>query len=246
MMHEREKSDTAVVAVKPANKAGATIAAAAESGEPRAGPQLSQNSRPRSRREPDRGDRLRARNLLASLPARTTVTFRAPDKAEKPKLHILAIGINDYVDQGSASQADRGHFPPLKLAVSDAKAFAAKMRAAGAGLYGEVHATEALDADATAANLDRIVSKMSARMGPRDTFVLFAAAHGTSRAGRFYLIPQDYQGGSDPKALTRRAIILLDTCELGALVSGYTKSRTDVAASEAAIGACTRRRAARC
>jgi group II intron reverse transcriptase/maturase len=36
MMHEREKSDTAVVAVKPANKAGASIAAAAESGEPRA------------------------------------------------------------------------------------------------------------------------------------------------------------------------------------------------------------------
>ena len=34
MMHEREKSDTAVVAVKPTNKAGAT---AAESVEPRAG-----------------------------------------------------------------------------------------------------------------------------------------------------------------------------------------------------------------
>jgi len=33
-MHEREKSDTAVVAVKPANKAGAT---AAEPEEPRAG-----------------------------------------------------------------------------------------------------------------------------------------------------------------------------------------------------------------
>jgi RNA-directed DNA polymerase len=34
MMHEREKSDTAVVAVKPTNKAGAT---AAEPVEPRAG-----------------------------------------------------------------------------------------------------------------------------------------------------------------------------------------------------------------
>jgi RNA-directed DNA polymerase len=37
MMHEREKSDTAVVAVKPTNKAGASIAAAAELVEPRAG-----------------------------------------------------------------------------------------------------------------------------------------------------------------------------------------------------------------
>ena len=37
MMHEREKSDTAVVAVKPTNKAGASIATAAEPVEPRAG-----------------------------------------------------------------------------------------------------------------------------------------------------------------------------------------------------------------
>jgi RNA-directed DNA polymerase len=37
VMHEREKSDTAVVAVKPMNKAGASIAAAAEPVEPRAG-----------------------------------------------------------------------------------------------------------------------------------------------------------------------------------------------------------------
>jgi hypothetical protein len=34
----------------------------------------------------------------------------------------------------------------------------------------------------------------------------------------------------------RRALILLDTCESGALVSGYSKSRTDVPASEAAVG----------
>jgi hypothetical protein len=37
MMHEREKSDTAVVAVKPTNKAGASVAVAAEPVEPRAG-----------------------------------------------------------------------------------------------------------------------------------------------------------------------------------------------------------------
>ena len=39
-------------------------------------------------------------NLLASLPARTTVKFTGPADKTKPKLHILAIGINDYVDQG--------------------------------------------------------------------------------------------------------------------------------------------------
>src|SRR5262249_23712903 len=82
---------------------------------------------------------------------------------------------------------------------------------------------------------------------------LFAAAHGTSKNGRFYLIPQDYQGG--PGALEQRAIgqdqlqdwlanrikakralILLDTCESGALVAGYLRSRTEEAASEARVG----------
>lgn len=191
-------------------------------------------------------------NLLASLPARATINFRAPANAVKPQLHVLAIGINSYVDKGGNNT---GHFPPLKLAVTDAKAFAAQMRQAGSGLYSKVDVAEALDTAATAAGLDRIVAQLAARISPRDTFVLFAAAHGTSRDGRFYLIPQDYQGGIDPAALAghaidqarlqdwvanrikaRRAIILLDTCESGALVSGYTKSRTDVPASEAAVG----------
>jgi hypothetical protein len=34
----------------------------------------------------------------------------------------------------------------------------------------------------------------------------------------------------------KKAIILLDTCESGALVGGYTRSRIDVPASEAAVG----------
>jgi WD40 repeat protein len=195
------------------------------------------------------------RNLLASVPARTTIVVKLPTDAVKPKLHVLAIGINAYVDKGAPPPAVSGSFPPLSLAVSDARAFAAEMRKAGAGQYGEVLVAEALDADAASASLDEIIERMSARINPRDTFVLFAAAHGISREGRFYLIPQDYQGGNDPDALAkgaigqerlqdwvgnrikaRKAMIFLDTCESGALVSGYTKARTEAPASEAAIG----------
>jgi len=90
---------------------------------------------------------------------------------------------------------------------------------------------------------------------PQDTFILFAAAHGYSHDGRFYLIPQDYDGGIDPEALrtraigqndlqdwlanaikAKRAIVLLDTCESGALVSGIARSRFDVPASDASVG----------
>jgi hypothetical protein len=198
-----------------------------------------------------------ARNLLASFPAQTMITYTGSTDAAKPKLHILAIGINAYHDRGwtPPGAARPEYFPPLSLAVGDAKSLALELRKAGEGLYGEVRVRTAVDAEATLAGLDGIVREMSADIGPRDTFVLFAAAHGYSNDGHFYLIPQDYEGGTDPDALTRsaisqerlqdwianrvnakKALILLDTCESGALTNGYAHSRIDAPASEAAIG----------
>jgi tetratricopeptide (TPR) repeat protein len=197
------------------------------------------------------------RNLLASLPAQTTITYTAPTDKSKPKLYVLAIGINKYVDRGGIApgETETKLFPPLKLAVDDAKALSAALQGAGQGLYAEVRVRTVLDREATAPKLDAIVTQMSAEIQPRDTFVLFAAAHGYSNEGRFYLIPQDYQGGPNPKALAghaidqlrlqdwianrikaKNALILLDTCESGALTSGFARSRFDGPASEAGVG----------
>jgi hypothetical protein len=182
-----------------------------------------------------------ATNLLASLPARTTIKFTGPQDRTKPKLHILAIGIDAYVEQ------------PLGLAVKDAKVFAVSMQKAAAGLYQEVRVTFALDKDATRDHLEKVVDSVAAQIHPRDSFILFAAGHGTAENGRFYFIPQDYRSGLDDLAQTaigqdrlqdwlanrikaRRAIILLDTCESGALVGGHARSRADAPASEAAVG----------
>ena len=91
---------------------------------------------------------------------------------------------------------------------------------------------------ATRDNLEKLIGKISAEVHPRDSFILFAAGHGTSENGRFYFIPQDYQGGPGHLAQraigqdrlqdwlanrikAKRAIILLDTCESGALVAGH-------------------------
>jgi WD40 repeat protein len=197
------------------------------------------------------------RNLLSSSPARTTVKFTGTAGAVKPTLHVLAIGINAYMDKGwnQPDSAETLALPRLNLAVNDAKAVAAAFKKAGAGQYADVKVTEALDADATVAGLEQIIERMATEINPRDTVVLFAAAHGISDNGHFYLIPQDYDGGTNPASLQKRAIgqdklqdwvanriraqktiLLLDTCESGALVGGYTHSRTDVPASEAAIG----------
>jgi hypothetical protein len=147
------------------------------------------------------------------------------------------------------------YFEPLKLAVTDAQAFGDSVKRAGGSLYADVHVTTVTDGEATRENLPKVIDRIAADVHPRDTFVLFAAAHGFSVDGRYYLIPQDYEGGPNPEALATRAIdqsmlqdwlanrikakkalILLDTCESGALVGGYARSRTDAAVSEAALG----------
>jgi uncharacterized caspase-like protein len=184
------------------------------------------------------------RNLLASLPVSTTVTWDAPANQPKPKLFVIAVGINAYNDPV---------FPKLSYAVDDAKGFGAAVRAAGQGLYDTVDVTYVLDRDATADGLEQIVTKVGGRMHPRDVFVFLAAAHGKSENGRFHLIPQDYRSvsgrfttagtiGQDKlqdwfanRIKARRGLILLDTCESGALVASRP-SGADLGNSEAAMG----------
>lgn len=190
---------------------------------------------------------------MASLPAQATIAYTGPSRSAKPNLYVLAIGINQYVDRGDGET----YFPKLNYAVADAKAFAEEMKKAGEGLYGKVMVRKALDEQATRTGLDRIVQEVAAEIQPRDTFVLFAAGHGysTKQEGRYYLIPRDYQGGTNPMALASRAIgqdslqdwvanrikakkaiILLDTCRSGALTAGYTRSRIDERPTEAGVG----------
>ncbi len=195
-------------------------------------------------------------NLLASTPARTTVKLDRANETEKPTLHVLAIGINSYVDEGSPMAGGKVvGFLPLS---------SCRQRRQGAGGCYEACWRRCL----CRRQGDRVIGRPRVglwrsvghrpngiQINPRDTFVLFAAAHGVSQDGTFYTIPQDYDGGVDPAALQTRAIsqshlqdwlvnrikakrsvLLLDTCELGALVSGYCRSRAEGAVSDAAIG----------
>jgi hypothetical protein len=182
--------------------------------------------------------------LLASLPVSATVTWNAPANQPKPKLFVIAIGINQYHD---------ALFRPLSFAVADAKAFGAAVKAAGQGLYADVDVTYVLDGSAAAKGLEKVITEVGARMQPRDTFVFLAAAHGKSENGRFHLIPQDYRSVSGHfvtegtigqeqlqdwfanRIRARHGLILLDTCESGAAVKPRA-SGVDLGNSEAAMG----------
>ena len=148
------------------------------------------------------------RNLLASLPAQTTIVYDGPADTAKPKLHILAIGINAYEDKGWAEPgSERGQSlsaaRPCGWRRQGLRGRDGKGRRGA--LWRGAH-QDRLDGEPRPANLDRIVREMAAEISPRDTFVLYAAAHGYSLNGHFYMIPQDYQGGTDPEALEARAI----------------------------------------
>jgi hypothetical protein len=127
------------------------------------------------------------------------------------------------------------------------------MKKAGDGLYDEVRATLALDQDATRDNLARLVDQVAAQIHPRDSFILFAAAHGYSLNGastssgwtraastprHMSLAPSSRMSCRTglPTASRPSALILLDTCESGALIAGYARSCTEAPASEAGVG----------
>lgn len=188
-----------------------------------------------------------ALNLLASTAAKTTVTYTGPADTTKPRLHVLAIGINDYNDT---------RFRKLDFAKSDANAFSRLMDRVGRDekyYTGTPDIVTLPEAQATRDGIERAIGEMAKSMELRDTFILFAAAHGTSRNGRFYLIPHGFRSGADALESTaigqtqlqewlanrikaQRVLVLLDTCASGALVGGAERSRVDVPASEAAVG----------
>jgi hypothetical protein len=86
-------------------------------------------------------------NLLASLPAHTTIRFTDPADQGKLKLYVPTIGINKYVDQGwrPPGSDDTPAFESLSLAVDDAIGFGEDIGRASEGLYESVRITPALD-----------------------------------------------------------------------------------------------------
>lgn len=185
-----------------------------------------------------------ASDLLASQPAIVTVTHDAPADTKKPTLYVLAIGIDAYRSK---------LFSRLNFAAKDARALGEALTAAAAGLYDRVRVTHVIDDEATPARLDAVFEMLGREVHARDTFIFFASAHGYSQNGRFYLIPPDFPDSLDAlkthaisqerlqdwianRIKARKGMLLLDTCESGAVVAGHTQSRFNQPASEAVIG----------
>ena len=121
-------------------------------------------------------------NLIASDPVSITITSRQ-GAASRPKLHVLAVGVDDYFDSRLK----------LNYAVSDARALGTALKKAGRDLYDAVEVTYVLDEAVSVEGLGRAFEGLGREVRPRDVFVFFLAGHGRTLDGRYYFLPRDFR-----------------------------------------------------
>lgn len=167
--------------------------------------------------------------------------FMRPAKAIVPRLYVLAIGINEYVEQ------------PLKNAVKDATEFSQAIQKAAGSVYPRdnivVHGLR--DSAATRKGIAAAVKDIAAKARPWDSFVMFVASHGVLYDGRYAIVTHDFRGelpqgllyaGELLKYSTAipalHQLLVLDTCHAGGLNSfarGLYDARMSVFARSAGL-----------
>ena len=171
-------------------------------------------------------------NLVAAIPASTKITWTGKEPTAPPRLFVMVVGINDYLDSALK----------LTYAVPDATTLASAFKRAGQNHYQEVTVTQVLDGDGTTAKLDTVFADLATKVRPRDVFVFFAAGHGKTLDGRYYFIPYDMRYHTEQSLVrdaigqdrlqawfaripAKKAVLMFDTCEAGSLAEQRVASR---------------------
>jgi WD40 repeat protein len=121
-----------------------------------------------------------------SIPDEIVVHYKAPEVV-KPNMHILAVGINNYLNPKYN----------LNYAKNDADAFVKSLSSGASTLFGKVEVTEINDANATKTGILAAIDKIKATAKAEDVFVFYYAGHGVMSSGngvekpQFYLVPHD-------------------------------------------------------
>jgi WD40 repeat protein len=168
-----------------------------------------------------------------------SVAFRSDRPAVAPRLHVLAIGIDEYKDKAAN----------LKFAAKDARDLGTRWRTQAASIYGDgnIFIETLTNAQAGRAAILAKVDEMAARVRPTDHFMLFVASHGVLLGDQYYMVTSDYDGALTPDKLVSSGEIvdfskrikalsqlyILDTCHaggMGGMVTGLYDARVSVLA----------------
>ncbi len=183
-----------------------------------------------------------ADNTVASAPRR--LVFHSPVAPQPPTLHILAIGIDRYVDPAAR----------LKFAAKDASDVVAQFERDAATVYGadRVRVERLLNEQATRPQVLERLDALARRARPSDHVLIFAAAHGVMLGGNYQLVTVEYDGKVGPQNIISADEIVersqripalsqwlvFDTCHaggLGTLLNGLYDARVQVLARQSGM-----------
>ena len=144
---------------------------------------------------------------------------------EPPKLFVLAVGVNEYVEP-------TWH---LRFAATDAKSVAKALQEVGSGIFGtNVKINIVTDQEATEQGIGAVFAQLAKEVKPRDVFILYLSGHGRAIAGSgWFFLPANLKLGPqstiENKAIGQdklqnwlgqiqalKSVIILDACEAGA------------------------------
>jgi WD40 repeat protein len=177
-------------------------------------------------------------NLAASMPAAVSIAQTASAPPVRPRLNVLAVGINKYRDSS---------IQQLNYSVADAKSVLAAFDLSKSNnIYESVLGQQLFNEQATRSNIEAEIDRLGGITQADDVFVLYLAGHGLTIDGRYYFIPHDGRRLEDGSLdLTTgvgqdqlqqwltlipafRSILIYDTCEAGSTTedrSGFRGQR---------------------
>lgn len=175
------------------------------------------------------------KGFLASAPVKFIVDKFGVSGQQRPKMHILTIGVDKYKMKSRQ----------LNYAVADADLFARSMKTVGSELFSDVEITPLFNENVTREKIAAKFAEIAAVSSPADVFVLFLSGHGKSIGNRYYYYPQtlDLDAGEKVEAggigqdlwqewlakiPAQKTLLIFDTCESGsasALIRGSDSVR---------------------
>ena len=153
----------------------------------------------------------------------TSVRLFSDSKVPGSTCHILAVGINEYLNQSLN----------LNYAKDDAASFASEMQKSGSSIYANVKLHQIYDRDASKQNILDRIETLKSEISINDVFVFYYAGHGSIVNDNFYLISSDAKRlydkdkveefGINAETLQRalqeikalKQLIVLDACQSG-------------------------------
>lgn len=200
--------------------------------------------------------RLRAisgRNVLTAVASNSERVFGQDQTVEldvalaprAPTLHVLAVGLNRYVEPELA----------LNYAIPDASGLASAIEKGRGQVFGAVKLQTLFDEQATKANILAALDSLEATE-PEDVVVIYYAGHGAPGGEEYFLMPHEFRMPVEEANLARygvpsaairerlvrigarRVLYLIDACKSGTAVIRYQdhKDRRAIRLLGSAVG----------